>query len=122
MSARIGCLLLLLLLGLATNSSARAEQVVNTPESPSGDLVVQGISMGAGDDEPAILHILPWQEPDLPRRPVTTLDRRAPELLQPVSADALENHRTFRETLNPLVLEPTAPPLSRIHHTQPKTP
>ncbi|WP_303289478.1 hypothetical protein [Marinobacter sp. SS5-14b] len=70
-------------------------------------LEVAGLSASVGEDDPRILYILPWQTPSLPRRPRTELNQAAPELLQPVSTTALENHRQFRETLNPLVLEPT---------------
>ncbi|WP_245000291.1 hypothetical protein [Marinobacter daepoensis] len=76
-------------------------------------LRVSGVSAGAGEDDPGILYILPWQTPSLPRRPRAELGRDAPELLAPVSEPVLENHRLFRQTLNPLVLEPPRPEGSR---------
>ncbi|MGC8119064.1 hypothetical protein [Marinobacter sp. VGCF2001] len=67
---------------------------------------VRGLSAGPGEDDPRILYILPWQTPTLPRRPRTELNQQAPQLLQAVPQPVLENHRQFRETLNPLVLGP----------------
>lgn len=74
------------------------------PEQPA--LTVSGLSASAGEDDPRVLYILPWQNPTLPRRPRAELNSQAPELNQPLSPQVLENHRQFRESLNPLVLEP----------------
>ncbi|WP_372965532.1 hypothetical protein [Marinobacter sp.] len=74
--------------------------------TPKRSLEVAGISASSGEDDPRILYILPWQTPSLPRRPRAELNQNAPELMQPVSSTTLENHRLFRETMNPLVLEP----------------
>jgi len=76
----------------------------NEPEQPA--LTVSGLSASAGEDDPRVLYILPWQNPTLPRRPRAELNSQAPELNQPLSPQVLENHRQFRESLNPLVLEP----------------
>ena len=69
-------------------------------------LRVEGISASLGEDEPRVLYILPWQPPSLPTRPRAKLDDKEPELIQPVDPMALERHRLFRETLNPLILSP----------------
>lgn len=69
-------------------------------------LRVEGISASLGEDEPRVLYILPWQPPSLPARPRAKLDDKEPELIQPVDPVALERHRRFRETLNPLFLSP----------------
>lgn len=69
-------------------------------------LRVEGISASLGEDEPRVLYILPWQPPSLPTRPRAKLDDKEPELIRPVDPVALERHRLFRETLNPLILSP----------------
>lgn len=69
-------------------------------------LEVEGISASAGEDDPRVLFILPWRAPSLPRRPRADLDDSVPRLVQPVNPEALERHRVFRETLNPLILSP----------------
>ena len=88
-------------LPLAAQSETSVERAETSP------LSVAGISASPGEDDPRILYILPWQGPSLPRRPRAELNQELPELPQPVTATAVENHRLFRETLNPLVLEPT---------------
>lgn len=101
----IACLLPLSAGLLATASFA---------EASSPDILrVSGVSAGAGEDNPRILYIVPWQTPSLPRRPRAELSRDAQELLQPVSEPVLENHRLFRQTLNPMVLEPPLPEKTR---------
>ena len=87
---------------VTVNAAGSEPQTTNTQRS----LEVAGISASAGEDDPRILYILPWQTPSLPRRPRAELNQAAPELMQSVSTTAMENHRHFRETLNPLVLEP----------------
>jgi hypothetical protein len=72
----------------------------------SASLSVEGISANIGEDNPRVLYILPWQTPSLPRRPRAELDSDAPQLMQPLNPLVLERHRTFRQTLNPLVLNP----------------
>src|SRR5690554_56920 len=79
---------------------------VGEPEQPA--LTVSGLSASAGEDDPRVLYILPWQNPTLPKRPRAELNSQAPDLIQPLSPQVLENHRQFRESLNPLVLEPAA--------------
>ncbi len=80
-----------------------------SPEQPGFE--VAGISASGGEDDPRVLYILPWQASSLPRRPRAELNREAPELDQPLSTRTLESHRQFRQTLNPLVLQPlTAAP------------
>ncbi|MDP4546365.1 hypothetical protein [Marinobacter sp. MDS2] len=101
--ALTGCLLTLLLV-VVSPVSAHSEEPVKPSQKPV--LEVAGISASAGEDDPRILYILPWQSPSLPRRPRAELNEQLPELTQPVTATAVENHRLFRETLNPLVLEP----------------
>lgn len=85
---------------------ALAENTATEAEASPPALKVTGISASAGGDDPRVLYILPWQSPSLPRRPRAALDSDAPELMQPLSSQELENHRQFRESLNPLVLEP----------------
>ncbi|KAA1175082.1 hypothetical protein FWJ25_06860 [Marinobacter salinexigens] len=69
-------------------------------------LSVEGISRSMGEDEPRVLYILPWQAPSLPRRPRADLNVSAPNLEQALDPRAIERHRLFRETLNPLTLRP----------------
>ncbi|MCG7199504.1 hypothetical protein MD273_07190 [Marinobacter pelagius] len=77
---------------------------------PAGDgsvtLDIAGISATTGEDEPRILYVLPWQPPSLPRRPRVELEDRAPELEQPLDPLVVERHRRFRETLDPMTLDP----------------
>ncbi len=83
-----------------------------TAEATPGDTVrlsVEGISASLGEDEPRVLYILPWRAPSLPKRPRAKLDDTAPELMRPADPVALERHRLFRETLNPLILSPLIP-------------
>ncbi|MGF2734963.1 hypothetical protein [Marinobacter sp. DUT-1] len=77
-----------------------------TPESARATLEIAGISATTGEDEPRILFILPWQPPSLPRRPRAELEDRAPELEQPLDPMAVERHRRFRNTLDPMTLDP----------------
>lgn len=70
-------------------------------ESETVALTVEGITRHTGDDEPAVLHILPWQPPTLPRRSRAELEAGNDELLEPKDPLTLERHRRFRETLNP---------------------
>lgn len=83
--------------------SVRAEPA---SESSFVRLEVDGISASIGEDDPRVLYILPWQAPSLPRRPRANLDDKVPQLVQPIAPRALERHRLFRQTLNPLVLSP----------------
>ncbi|HLT14046.1 MAG TPA: hypothetical protein VK006_08115 [Marinobacter sp.] len=99
LSALLSCAVLI---SVMAHGAAAEEETQDQRRS----LEVAGISASAGEDDPRILYILPWQTPSLPRRPRAELNQAAPELMQPVSTTALENHRQFRETLNPLVLEP----------------
>lgn len=69
-------------------------------------LSVEGLSASLGEDEPRVLYILPWQAPSLPKRPRADLNDEAPELVLPADPVALERHRLFRETLNPLIMSP----------------
>lgn len=72
----------------------------------AASLEVEGISVSVGEDNPRVLYIQPWQTPSLPRRPRAELESDAPRLIQSLDPLALERHRTFRQTLNPLVLNP----------------
>ncbi|MBR9871289.1 MAG: hypothetical protein GYB26_09145 [Gammaproteobacteria bacterium] len=103
-TARAGLLFsLALLIGMPV--SANPAKPVEETQAPV--LEVAGLSANSGEDDPRILYILPWQGPSLPRRPRAELNHQIPELTHSVNATAIENHRLFRETLNPLVLEPT---------------
>lgn len=70
-------------------------------ESETVALAVEGITRHTGDDDPAVLYILPWQPPTLPRRTRAELEAGNEELLEPKDPLTLERHRRFRETLNP---------------------
>ncbi len=63
-------------------------------------LSIEGISASAGEDEPRVLTILPWQAPTLPRRPRAELESKAPELVQPLDPRVIEAHRAFRQRLD----------------------
>ncbi|RBP25718.1 hypothetical protein DET50_12161 [Marinobacter pelagius] len=77
-----------------------------TPEKERASLEIAGISATTGEDEPRILFILPWQPPSLPRRLRAELADQAPELEQPIDPMAVERHRRFRNTLDPMTLDP----------------
>ncbi|WP_372985167.1 hypothetical protein [Marinobacter sp.] len=77
-----------------------------TPGKERATLEIAGISATTGEDEPRILYILPWQPPSLPRRPRAELEDQAPELEQPLDPMAVERHRRFRNTLDPMTLDP----------------
>lgn len=64
-------------------------------------LTVEGIPRRSDDRDPRVLYILPWQPPTLPKRPRTELNAEAPTLLEPISPEALERHRHFRQSLDP---------------------
>lgn len=70
------------------------------------NLSVEGISGSSGEDEPRVLYILPWQAPTLPRRPRADLTIHAPNIEHAVDPWAIERHRMFRHSLNPLTLSP----------------
>ncbi len=97
-------LCLILVSGLLSQPVLAGQPKSGGASSPG--LTVAGISASAGEDDPRVLYILPWQNPSLPRRPRAELNNHAPNLLEPSLPRALENHRQFRDTLNPLVLEP----------------
>ncbi|MEP1216083.1 MAG: hypothetical protein ABJM11_21190 [Marinobacter sp.] len=80
--------------------------IAMSPQSLANDaetvaLTVDGITRHTGDDDPAVLYILPWQPPTLPRRTRAELEAGNDELLEPKDPLTLERHRRFRETLNP---------------------
>ena len=104
LSVKTRCFLTILLM---TSLPVIAQSDTSGEQAQVAPLSVAGISASSGEDDPRILYILPWQGPSLPRRPRAELNQELPELTQPVTATAVENHRLFRETLNPLVLEPT---------------
>lgn len=87
----------------AGSETPEQRPVVATPPGPA--LAIAGIQASSGEDDPRILYIMPWQHPTLPRRPRTSLNTELPALMAPADSRTLENHRHFRETLNPLVLE-----------------
>jgi len=71
---------------------------------------VEGISVRASDEQPRVLHIVPWQPPSLARRarPELRLEPLAP-VLEPIEPETLEAHRRFRRTLH-LLENPTLVP------------
>lgn len=93
--------LLVLLLGSPTAGAAP-----NAVDRNKTTLQVEGLSASIGEDNPRVLYILPWQAPTLPRRPRASLQAEFPELRRPVDPSALEGHREFGNTLNPLILGP----------------
>ncbi|MDX1754914.1 MAG: hypothetical protein R3175_02535 [Marinobacter sp.] len=92
------CWLLGALLALMGHAVAWADPA---EEPAHRSLGVAGISSAPGDDEPRVLHILPWQPPRVPRRPESELSSQAPELLDPINPRVFERHRKFRDTLDP---------------------
>lgn len=86
--------------GLIALLATMSPQAVAT-ESETVALTVEGISRHTGDDDPAVLYILPWQPPTLPRRTRVELEAGSDELLEPKDPLTLERHRRFRETLDP---------------------
>lgn len=66
-------------------------------------LTIEGISVKGDDDYPRVLNILPWQPPTVPRRTQDPLRLEDEGLLDSVNPDAMQRHRQFRRTLNPLV-------------------
>ncbi len=95
------------LLALAPAAMAESSGQNSDAVSENRGFEVAGISASGSEDDPRVLYILPWQAPSLPRRPRAELNQQAPELTRPVSTQTLEGHRQFRETLNPLVLQPS---------------
>ncbi|MEC7815123.1 MAG: hypothetical protein VX939_02545 [Pseudomonadota bacterium] len=93
--------------GAFAAGSDRSNHQVQAAASPASGsaLTIAGIQASSGEDDPRILYILPWQHPTLARRPRTSLITELPALMAPADSRTLENHRQFRETLNPLVLE-----------------
>jgi hypothetical protein len=71
---------------------------------------VEGTSIHANEEEPRVLHIVPWQPPTLRRR-----DRQAlslpgtEELLRPIDVEAFRTHRHFRQTLDVLNVDRNGP-------------
>ena len=93
------------LLALFVGSPA-AGAAPNPVEEHKTALQVEGLSASIGEDNPRVLYILPWQAPTLPRRPRASLQAEFPELKRPADPSALERHREFRDTLDPLILAP----------------
>ena len=65
-------------------------------------LTVEGISVQGDDDYPRVLNILPWQPPTVSRRARDPLRLEGEGLLEPVDPEAMQRHRLFRKTLDPL--------------------
>lgn len=82
-----------------------SESATIKPATPESTFTVAGIQAHSGEDDPRILYILPWQLPTLPRRPRTTFNTELPALMAPAGSQTLENHRRFRQTLDPLVMD-----------------
>lgn len=98
--------LVVLVAMLSPTAMANGNAVAPGPDQPASNeatvsLSVEGITPHTGDDEPAVLYILPWQPPTLPRRTRAELDAGSDELLEPLDPLTLERHRKFRETLDP---------------------
>lgn len=97
-----GAFCLILVSGFAVASEARNAEDSAAPPA----LGIEGIAATTGEDDPRILFILPWQPPSLPQRPRAELTDRDAGLEEPLDPIALENHRRFRDTLDPFTLEP----------------
>ena len=91
--------------GGETSESATINPATITPATPESTFTVAGIQAHSGEDDPRILYILPWQLPTLPLRPGTTFNTELPALMAPAGSQTLENHRRFRQTLDPLVMD-----------------
>src|SRR5690554_8145212 len=101
LSALLSCAVLI---SVMAHGAAAEEETQDQRRS----LEVAGISASAGEDDPRILYILPWQTPSLPRRPRAELNQAAPELMQPVSTTALrsEERRVGKESRSRGTAEP----------------
>lgn len=101
---RVRALSMVVILSASFSASVTAEvRPVSGQESAA--LEISGIAATTGEDEPRILFILPWQPPSLPRRPRAELEARAPELEEPLDPLAVERHRKFRSTLDPMIMD-----------------
>ena len=96
----------ILAVALTMSQAHAAESNQKAVDEAAARLGIQGISATRGEDDPRILFILPWQPPSLPRRPRAELDDHAPSLEKSLDPLVLENHLRFRETLDPLMLNP----------------
>ena len=64
---------------------------------------VEGISVRGSDEQPKVLHIVPWKPPTLQRRAKPELRTDSVEtVLEPINPEALRTHRHFRNTLDVL--------------------
>ena len=100
-----------------TNVAAlQAEEDPEAPDAVSTDTVgtdltrVEGTSVYANEEEPRILHIVPWQTPTVAqedRRQLKIPDAEA--VLQPIDVDQFRTHRQFRRTLDILDVDRSGP-------------
>lgn len=96
---------LLLLLGFSAGAPAAPGAVAEpVPEIPANALTaVEGTRVHATEEEPRVLHIVPWQAPTLARRERQELSLPgADTLLQPLDIEVMRTHRQFRQTLDVL--------------------
>lgn len=71
---------------------------------------VEGTSIHANEEEPRVLHIVPWQPPTLARRERTPPELSGVEtLLRPIDVEAFRTHRRFRQTLDILNVDRSGP-------------
>ncbi|QCF26250.1 hypothetical protein [Hydrocarboniclastica marina] len=71
---------------------------------------VDGISVHATEEEPRVLHIVPWQAPSIPARKRD--DIGIPEIgdvLTPIEVETFRVHRHYRQTLDILNVDRSGP-------------
>lgn len=77
------------------------------PEALGASLTdVEGTRIHATEEEPRVLHIVPWQAPTIAsreRQPLSVPDTGA--VLHPLDLEVMQVHRQYRRTLNILDVE-----------------
>lgn len=89
---------------------------VAAEDSPSGEVRqqsltdVSGISVHATEEEPRVLHIVPWQAPSVPARKRDDIGiPEIGEVLAPIEVEAFRVHRHYRQTLDILNIDRSGP-------------
>ncbi|MDC0661913.1 hypothetical protein [Marinobacter sp. SS21] len=90
--------LIALWLVVTTQSALASEEAM---QHRAGALEIAGTSAAAGEDEPRVLHILPWQPPSVARRPRSEFNGKSPRLLAPIEPELFDRHRRLYQTLDP---------------------
>lgn len=111
-----GLITVFLSLALANAAPLQAEEDLDALEAVGTDTVgtdltrVEGTSVYANEEEPRVLHIVPWQTPTIAqedRRQLKIPDAEA--VLQPIDVDQFRTHRQFRRTLDILDVDRSGP-------------